>query len=125
MHTGDLTRENSRHDDAAPDWCGYALIWLKVRSKNQRSRSGPPACWRGSGPHGEGSEPCPGSASVGTGYAAHSDKVNPVVAGLARKAPATADLVGEMLRRCPDTLAGKRDRALLALGFSGAPSSWH
>jgi site-specific recombinase XerD len=37
-----------------------------------------------------------------------------------RKAPATADLIGEMLQRCPVTLAGKRDRALLALGFAGA-----
>lgn len=37
-----------------------------------------------------------------------------------RKAPATADLVNEMLKHCPDTLAGKRDRALLALGFAGA-----
>jgi site-specific recombinase XerD len=38
----------------------------------------------------------------------------------ARKLPATADLIGEMLKHCPDTLAGKRDRALLALGFAGA-----
>jgi len=37
-----------------------------------------------------------------------------------RKSPATADLIGEMLKHCPDTLAGKRDRALLALGFAGA-----
>ena len=37
-----------------------------------------------------------------------------------RKAPATADVLMEMLRLCPDTLAGKRDRALLALGFAGA-----
>ena len=37
-----------------------------------------------------------------------------------RKAPATADLVVAMLKLCPDTLAGKRDRALLALGFAGA-----
>lgn len=37
-----------------------------------------------------------------------------------RKAPATAELIGEMLKHCPDTLAGKRDRALLALGFAGA-----
>ncbi len=37
-----------------------------------------------------------------------------------RKAPATADLIGEMLKHCPDTLSGKRDRALLALGFAGA-----
>jgi site-specific recombinase XerD len=32
-----------------------------------------------------------------------------------QKAPATADIIGEMLKHCPDTLAGKRDRALLAL----------
>ena len=37
-----------------------------------------------------------------------------------RKTPATAGLVMEMLKRCPPTLAGKRDRALLALGFAGA-----
>jgi integrase len=36
------------------------------------------------------------------------------------KAPATADVVKQMLALCPDTLAGKRDRALLALGFAGA-----
>ena len=35
------------------------------------------------------------------------------------KAPATADIIGQMLDLCPDTLAGKRDRALLALGFAG------
>ena len=34
--------------------------------------------------------------------------------------PATADVIGAMLRLCPDTLAGQRDRALLALGFAGA-----
>jgi site-specific recombinase XerD len=37
-----------------------------------------------------------------------------------RKTPATADLVMEMLKHCPPTLAGHRDRALLALGFAGA-----
>ena len=37
-----------------------------------------------------------------------------------QKAPATADLVRAMLDACPDTLQGKRDRALLALGFAGA-----
>jgi integrase len=36
------------------------------------------------------------------------------------KAPATADLIGQMLALCPDTLIGKRDRALLAFGFAGA-----
>jgi integrase len=29
-------------------------------------------------------------------------------------------VIGEMLRLCPPTLAGQRDRALLALGFAGA-----
>lgn len=37
-----------------------------------------------------------------------------------RKAPATAERVMEMVALCPDTLAGKRDRALLLLGFAGA-----
>lgn len=35
-----------------------------------------------------------------------------------RKAPATAELVSQMLAQCPDTLAGYRDRAILALGFA-------
>ncbi len=38
----------------------------------------------------------------------------------AGKAPATADLIGQMLALCPDSMIGKRDRALLALGFAGA-----
>jgi integrase len=38
----------------------------------------------------------------------------------AEKAPATAQLLARMLALCPDTLGGKRDRALLALGFAGA-----
>jgi len=38
----------------------------------------------------------------------------------AQKAPATAELIRAMLDACPDTLAGKRDRALLAFGFAGA-----
>ncbi|MGU3536815.1 site-specific integrase [Methylobacterium sp. A54F] len=37
-----------------------------------------------------------------------------------QKAAATADLVMMMLARTPDNLTGKRDRALLALGFAGA-----
>ena len=37
-----------------------------------------------------------------------------------RKAPATVDVLKQMLALCPDTLAGKRDRALLVLGFAGA-----
>jgi integrase len=41
-------------------------------------------------------------------------------ASKAQKAPATDDRVRAMLDCCPDTLRGKRDRALLALGFAGA-----
>jgi site-specific recombinase XerD len=37
-----------------------------------------------------------------------------------KKKAATADIVKEMVRRCPDTLTGQRDRALLLLGFAGA-----
>lgn len=37
-----------------------------------------------------------------------------------QKSAATADLLRAMLDACPDTLRGKRDRALLALGFAGA-----
>ena len=37
-----------------------------------------------------------------------------------RKTAATADLVGRMLERCDGSLIGRRDRALLALGFAGA-----
>jgi site-specific recombinase XerD len=36
------------------------------------------------------------------------------------KAPATADLIGQMVALCPDNMIGKRDRALLCLGFAGA-----
>jgi site-specific recombinase XerD len=38
----------------------------------------------------------------------------------AKKKAATADIVKEMVRRCPNTLTGQRDRALLLLGFAGA-----
>src|SRR5271165_2917682 len=38
----------------------------------------------------------------------------------AGKAPATADLIGQMVALCPDTMIGRRDRALLAFGFAGA-----
>ena len=47
-------------------------------------------------------------------------------AARAGKAPATADLIGQMLALCPDSMIGKRDRALLALALparSAAPSS--
>jgi len=37
-----------------------------------------------------------------------------------QKAPATAERIAAMLAALPDTLTGKRDRALLALGFAGA-----
>lgn len=37
-----------------------------------------------------------------------------------RKAPATARAIAAMLRRIPDTLIGKRDRALLLIGFAAA-----
>ena len=37
-----------------------------------------------------------------------------------QKKAATADIVKEMVRRCPHTLVGQRDRALLLLGFAGA-----
>jgi site-specific recombinase XerD len=37
-----------------------------------------------------------------------------------QKAPATAERVLEMIAHCPDTLQGKRDRALLLLGFASA-----
>jgi integrase len=41
-------------------------------------------------------------------------------APLHRKEPATADRLTRLLDQCPNTLKGKRDRALLALGFAGA-----
>ena len=37
-----------------------------------------------------------------------------------KKAPATAERLESMIRFCPDTLAGLRDKALLLLGFAGA-----
>lgn len=37
-----------------------------------------------------------------------------------QKAAATADLLRDMLRQVPESLQGKRDRALLLLGFAGA-----
>ena len=36
------------------------------------------------------------------------------------KAPATADLIGQMIALCPDNMVGRRDRALMCLGFAGA-----
>jgi len=40
--------------------------------------------------------------------------------GRAGKAPATADVLMQMVALCPDNTIGRRDRALLALGFAGA-----
>ena len=37
-----------------------------------------------------------------------------------QKAAATAEILAALLMRTPDTMTGKRDRALLALGFAGA-----
>jgi integrase len=36
------------------------------------------------------------------------------------KAPATHDIIASMLDLCPDTMIGRRDRALIAFGFAGA-----
>jgi integrase len=38
----------------------------------------------------------------------------------AGKAPATADVLKQMVVLCPDNMIGRRDRALLALGFASA-----
>ena len=38
----------------------------------------------------------------------------------AGKAPVTADVLMQMVALCPDNMIGRRDRALLALGFAGA-----
>ena len=57
-----------------------------------------------------------------------SERAKAVLRGIRRemgvapnqKAPATADRVAAMLAQIPDTVRGKRDRALLALGMAGA-----
>ena len=57
-----------------------------------------------------------------------TERVKQVLAGIRRtigtapkqKAPATAKFVKAMLKPIPDTMLGKRDRALLLLGFAGA-----
>jgi site-specific recombinase XerD len=67
-------------------------------------------------------------AAAGLEPPTNSEPVKAVMRGIRRtlgvaktqKAPATADRVRRMLDACPDTLRGKRDRALLALGFAGA-----
>ena len=38
----------------------------------------------------------------------------------AQKSPATRERIVEMASRCPDTLRGRRDRAILLMGFAGA-----
>jgi integrase len=58
----------------------------------------------------------------------NSEGVKAVIRGIRRtlgaagegKAPATADIIARMLDLCPDTMIGKRDRALLAFGFASA-----
>jgi integrase len=66
---------------------------------------------------------------AGYGSPTDSRHIRDVMAGIRnthgtapdRKAPATADRLGAMLACIPaDTLTGKRDRAMLALGFSAA-----
>jgi integrase len=57
-----------------------------------------------------------------------SEAVKAVLRGIRRtigtaragKAPATADLIGQMIGLCPDNMIGRRDRAPLCLGFAGA-----
>jgi site-specific recombinase XerD len=57
-----------------------------------------------------------------------SEGVKAVLRGIRRtigsakqgKAPATADLLMQMVALCPDNMIGRRDRALLCLGFAGA-----
>lgn len=57
-----------------------------------------------------------------------SEQVRRVTRGIRRtigtavtqKAPATAEIVSAMLSHCPPGPAGRRDRAILALGFAGA-----
>ncbi len=59
---------------------------------------------------------------------AGAEPVRAVLRGIRRKigtavtakAPATAKAIAGMLKRIPDTLAGKRDRALLLTGFAAA-----
>jgi integrase len=57
-----------------------------------------------------------------------AERVRTVMAGIrrtvgaaaTRKEPVTAERLGQMLALCPDSMTGRRDRALLALGFAGA-----
>jgi site-specific recombinase XerD len=56
------------------------------------------------------------------------EEVKELLAGIRRtvgvapkpKTPATADIIARLLRECDQSLIGKRDRALIALGFAGA-----
>lgn len=45
---------------------------------------------------------------------------NTIGVAVNRKAPATVKPIAAMLRKLPDTIAGKRDRALLLIGFAAA-----
>jgi integrase len=56
-------------------------------------------------------------------------EIKTVMAGIRRtlgsaprhaKTPATAEVIEKMLATCPDTLLGRRDSALIAVGFAGA-----
>jgi integrase len=66
--------------------------------------------------------------AAGHGPPTNRETVKAVMRGIRRtigaapdqKAPATSDRIAEMVAHCPDTLTGRRDRALLLLGFAGA-----
>lgn len=59
--------------------------------------------------------------STGVVKAVHKGIRNKIGTRVDQKAPATAETIGKLLKRIPkDTLAGKRDRALLLLGFAAA-----
>jgi integrase len=68
------------------------------------------------------------AAAIGYEPPTGSEGVKAVLRGIRRtigaakqgKAPATADLIGQMVALCPDSMIGKRDRALPCLGFAGA-----
>jgi integrase len=73
--------------------------------------------------------PCPArpACSAATDPPTASPAVRGVLRGIrhtlgtapASETPATADLIARMLATCPDTLIGRRDQALIALGFAG------
>jgi hypothetical protein len=70
----------------------------------------------------------PPSATTGHEPPTGSEAVKAVLRGIRRtigsakegKAPAIADLIGQMVALCPDNMIGKRDRAQLCPGFAGA-----